>query len=133
MLASRQHHSATLLDDGRVLLAAGSTTSAELYDPAMGTFTATGSLSAPREDHTATLLPGGQVLIVGGLSHEPFAVLATAEIYDPATGTFAETTPMSRARLQHTATLLPDGRVLVAGGSILTGSLLNAEVYEPAE
>jgi HYR domain/Kelch motif/Galactose oxidase, central domain len=130
--------SATLLQDGEVLLAGGqagdaSLSSAELYDPTSGTFTPTESMSAPRSFHTATVLSDGRVLVVGGHRFNfPNSALASAEIYDPATGTFTPTGAMSVAREGHTATLLPDGRVLVAGGyDPDQRALANAEVYDP--
>ena len=72
---ARVHHTATLLPNGKVLVAGGYTTtaplaSAELYDPASGTWTATGSLVTARDDHTATLLPNGKVLVAGGLGSD---------------------------------------------------------------
>ena len=71
MLNSRNSASATLLASGKVLVVGGSgdfgaVSIAELYDPASGTFTATGSLVLARYAHTATLLRSGKVLIVGG-------------------------------------------------------------------
>jgi hypothetical protein len=124
---TRSGHTATLLPDGRVLVAAGegepgTLSSAELYDPATGLWTATGSLHAARRDHTATLLPDGRVLVAGGQVSE--ADLASAELYDPSTGTWTPTGSMNTARNGHTATLLPDGRVLVVGGM--------PELYDPA-
>jgi hypothetical protein len=90
MTMGRCNHTATLLDNGTVLMVAGYSgnsppqslylTSAELYDPSAGTFTATGRLTVPMEFHTATLLPGGRVLITGGVSD--IGDLANAELYN---------------------------------------------------
>ena len=104
MLVSGGYH------DGSSYLA-----SAEIYDPALGTWSLTGSMSTSRYYHTATLLPDGRVLVSGG-SSDGSSALASAEIYDPALGTWSPTGSMSTARFDHTATLLPDGRVLVSGG-----------------
>jgi hypothetical protein len=104
----RASASATLLTDGRVLVAGGFESgagSAELFDPVSGTWTPTGSMAVGRVDGmTATLLPDATVLVIGGTLDGP------AERYDPATGTWAP------AVTGATATLLPDGTVLVAGG-----------------
>ena len=135
----RNLQTATLLADGRVLIAGGNDTeanslaSAELYDPKTGTFSPTGSLATARSFHTATLLADGRVLIAGGTSvgwdGPPF--LASAEIYDPKTGRFTGTGPMTVARGSHTSTLLSDGRVLIGGGTdIGTRSLASAELYD---
>ena len=134
MIAARYIHTATLLPNGKVLItggrdAVGSLLSAELYDPATGTFSATGSMSTARRFHTATLLPNGKVLVVGGTNGTD---LSSAEIYDPAAGTFSATGSMSSARSGHIAILLPNGKVLMAGG--YSGSTYNssAELYDPA-
>jgi hypothetical protein len=121
-----------LLPNGQVLVAGGGNfngflASAELYDPASGLWTTTGSMATAREIYTATLLPDGQVLVAGGLGDS--GVLASAELYDPATGLWTPTGGMAAARYQHTATLLPNGQVLVAGGY---GPTASAELYDPA-
>ena len=111
--------SATLLTDGRVLVTTGCSTVVQLYDPATGMFSPTGSLTAMRAGETATLLQDGRVLITGGGNcgnAESDAVWASAELYDPLTGTFSPTGAMGTPRYNHTATLLADGRVLIAGG-----------------
>jgi len=144
MISARQFHTATLLPDGRVLVAGGAdagyfNSGAELYDSATGTWTATGSLGIARGIHTATLLPDGKVLAVGGnhnsLDAPTIVALSSAEIYDPATGTW---TPAGRslnaARSTQTATLLPSGQVLVADGFYVNSGiqLSSAELYDSA-
>ena len=111
--------SATLLGDGRVLFAGGCSTAAELYDPATGTFTPTGDMTAVRAGSAAALLLDGRVLFTGGYNCAPAGqdgVWASAELYDPATGTFSPTGSMGTPREFQTATRLADGRVLIAGG-----------------
>jgi hypothetical protein len=154
MTSARESHTATLLNDGKVLVAGGDASevlrycgppvpipgssckshhvplaSAELFDPASGSFTETGTMAAPRTLHTATLLGNGKVLVVGGDSGDDFSTpLATAEIFDISTGMFMPTGNMVSARAGHTATLLANGKVLVAGGS--SGDV--AELFDPA-
>ena len=148
MSNGRQIHTATLLADGRVLVAGGyeagniTLASADLYDPATDTFSATGSLAAARGFHTATLLSDGRVLVAGGGPASwsvGDAFLTSAELYDPTTGTFSPTGSLATARDLHTATLLSGGRVLVAGGLARGRAyaddpqfLALAELYDPA-
>lgn len=130
MLSPRNRFTATLLDDGRVLVAGGesSPSSAELYDPVTDMWSSAGPLTAGRYDHTATLLAGGQVLVAGGYG---VGALASAELYDPATNMWTVTGAMSGARSQHTATRMGDGKVLVAGGDN-GGPLASAELFDPS-
>ncbi|MCR6482368.1 protein LivK [Amycolatopsis sp. OK19-0408] len=150
LTTSRRGHTLTTLDDGRVLAVGGghghptsrpwAQATAELYDPATGTWTPTGSLHQSRLVHSATLLPDGRVLVAGGSTDQPphFADLttATAELYDPATGTWTPAAPMLHARAAFPAVLTPDGHVMAIGGSIDTGSdvagITFCETYDPA-
>jgi hypothetical protein len=129
----RHSHSAVRLQDGRVLVVGGFSdaadyeeglTSAELYDPATGTWSAAGSISEPVFENAAALLGDGTVLVLVG--HDDGGP-RSAEVYDPRTGTWTATGPMgpglgdSRGAL----TVLRDGRVLLTGWD-------GAQVYDPA-
>ncbi len=134
MQEARYSHTATLLSGGRVLIAGGDgamrssspaarpLSSAELYDPATGTFSPTGSMAQGRDDFTATLLPDGHVLVPGG---------GGAEIYDPDSGKFIPSFTASLGIYSHTATLLSDGRVLVAADTWQAGVSATFDVYDP--
>src|SRR5215471_4597385 len=109
----RSLHTATLLLDGKVLVAGGAGQSgilgtAELYEPATGKWNPTGSMNVPRQLHTATLLKDGKVLIVGG-STDNYTSLNGAELYDPKNEKWSVTGSLNTRRGFHTATLLKDG------------------------
>jgi hypothetical protein len=124
MTVARDEHTATLLLDGRVLIAGGGSASAELYDPISQTFTATGSMTVAQGARSATLLANsklpnyGKVLMAGGDD-------VIAELFDPTAGTFTATGSMVAPHLGQTATLLQNGQVLVAGGETARAELFN--------
>lgn len=142
----RTGHTATLLADGRVLVAGGWTTnrdgtagatvaSAEIFDPASGAWTPTGQMLAARRGHAAIRLNTGKVLVVGGADDPMVAgsVTPTAELFDPDSGTWSATGSLREPRDDFTATLLDDGRVLVAGGvDNWDNTLASTEIYDPA-
>ncbi len=146
MHVPRAVHTATLLPDGRVLIAGGMQKNgvfedtAELYDPTTGRFESLPRLSSPRVGHSATLLSNGRVLIAGGSSGRHFEggrwmgeVAATAELYDPATRTFRPTGSMTTPRAHQAALRLVDGQVLLAGGyNGVSDALGSAEIYDTA-
>ena len=141
MLQGRYRHTATLLPDGRVLVAGGNVNgsqqlgvrcclaTAELYDPATGTWSATGNLIAARVDHIASLLPDGTVLVAGGDSYPNTGLDETpAEVYDPATGKWSATGGIYEGNHDQRAVLLSSGKVFVTGGSGLGGP---TQLYDP--
>jgi N-acetylneuraminic acid mutarotase len=140
---ARRYHTATLLKNGRILVAGGfidgptntSTNNAELYDPATGSWTNTGSMMVGRAFHTATLLPNGNVLVAGGVDETNS--LSSVELYDPVTQTWTTNgvSKMSIGRRWHAAILLSNGKVAVFGGSTNTSSgstLSSIELFDPA-
>jgi N-acetylneuraminic acid mutarotase len=147
---ARHGHTATLLANGKVLVAGGSGSydgqqpglnSAELYDPATGTWSITGSLNIARDGHTATLLPNGKVLVAGGLFHGATSTFYTnsAELYDPGTASWTFTGSLHSERAIHTATRLQNGKILAVGGTNVTVGFIiqpdgisSAELYDSA-
>jgi len=130
---------ATLLRDGRVLLAGGHNNAevvraAELFDPATGMWSDAGNLSVAR-DPTSVLLGDGRVLVSGGIDWytETGKVYSVAEIFDPATDQWTATGELRTARFGHRAVLLDDGRVFVVGGFGSPVALLaGPEIYDPS-
>ena len=128
----------TLLPGGKVLIAGGSKkiskngyqsiSIVELYDPAKGTWTATGSLAIPRTSHSTVTLPSGKVLVATGTTTGSKRLVST-ELYDPGTCVWSATNSLTDARWGHSTTLL--GHVLVAGGVGAYGYLSTAELYDP--
>jgi hypothetical protein len=143
MAAARYEHTATLLGDGRVLIAGGRGGSqplatTELFDPAIGGFVGSTDLSEPRANHTAVRLADGSVLVAGGSGGPDGDLsLATAELFQPGQAGWTQVAPLTQGRTGHAATLLADGRVLVtAGESTARGSrrsLDTAEVFDPGQ
>jgi len=158
MAQPRVIHTATRLQDGRILVTGGigstvgNQDTAEVYDPATGTWTPTlNNMQTIRAAHTATLLQDGRVLVAGGNtmfatgpggSYTPIyqSALDSTDIYDPATNSFTNGPPMLEKRLAHSAVRLNDGRVLFAGGISNANPLLNVfpsyaiagEIYDPS-
>lgn len=127
---ARTHHTTTVLQDGRVLVAGGRAAdglstlpSVEVYDPRRKAWKPGPPMTVGRSHHAATLLADGRVLVTGGTTHEAseggfrFVALASAEVFDPKARTWTKVPDMADARNGHTATLLSDGAVLVVGGA----------------
>ena len=145
MAVARVRHTATLLNDGELLVAGGATTyhlangkvtaQAEIYNPKSNAWRAAASMSRPRYVHGAVLLADGRVLVAGGWYSESDLDPAheTADIYDPATDRWTPTGSMINARAEYGIVRLPDGRVLAAGGIDLNYKALGAaELFDPS-
>src|SRR5262249_33188236 len=147
MSVQRFNHTATLLTDGRVLVAGGTTTLNQptkdslIYDPAQNTFAVTGGkLLSARTAHAASLLPSGDVLVTAGLVVAGFAY-QPGEIWSASTNAFTplsavgeQASQMTAGRAFHTSTTLASGDVLVTGGvNASNGSIVTwdtAEIYQ---
>lgn len=154
MAVARTEHTATLLADGRVLVAGGASppgpdattvaagATAEIYDPNTNSWSPAGAMGVARFDHSATRLRDGRVLVVGGASSaEPYRFTQSAELFDPATAAWRPAAIPAAARGAHSATLLRDGRVVVAGGgpflvepmqTARPDAVASVEVYDPS-
>jgi len=145
MADSRATHTATVLNNGKVMVAGGMgmddeenvLASAELYDPATGTWVTISPMNVIRTHHTATLLNNGQVLIAGGDYGPGDIYYASTELFTAGEttvpDTWTATGSLNSNRSQHTATLLNNGMVLVAGGLNFGGTpLASAELYDTA-
>lgn len=137
MTAPRAGHTATLLPDGKVLIAGGGSATLELYDPVSGAFSATATSSA--SVRSATLLPNGTVLLIEAAQAQSvppsFLYTRNAELYDPSTRTVAPVGSMIDGQTDYNATLLTNGKVLITGGnntdSNCCSKAANPELYDP--
>ncbi|WP_437317164.1 Kelch repeat-containing protein [Sorangium sp. So ce385] len=145
MRSTHRAHTATLLEDGKVLVVGGghmrrisagsggyeavTVDAVELYELTTDRWTDGASMAESRLEHTATLLKNGKVLVAGG--KRGTRVLSSAELYDPATDTWTTAAPMNAARSTHAALLLPSGEVLVAGGFVYDAPAGSTELYDP--
>jgi hypothetical protein len=141
MQVSRYRHTTTLLADGRVLVTGGSYSnspyalqaSAELYDPATGSWTKTGDMKYARSGHSASLLSDGRVLVAGGAEEVRGGESRSTEIWTPKTGQWTSSGPLNVGRAEHSGTVLADGRILVAGGYTPSpySPVRSSELFDP--
>lgn len=134
----RADHTASVLNDGRVLVTGGVSpgseknagNSAELYDPSTGRWVTQGNMTYARNSHTASVLTNGKVLVAGGSGSD--GTSDSAELYDPSTGNWTLTGKLTTGRALHTAIVLTDGKVLITGGTDYTSALQSTELYDPS-
>ncbi len=139
LITPRFWHTATLLNNGKVLVVGGESNGSrikqtEIYDPVTGNWAYTAFPNDVRKDHTAHLVTVNKftgetrVLIIGGSDSNTYA--NTAELYNPATNTWTSTPNMNNRRIQHGSSILDDGKIFVTGG--YNPTVLNAtEEYDP--
>ena len=149
MSTGRYYATATLLGNGTVLVVGGDNivpnmmsgmgssplTSAEIYNPATGTWTLTGTTATGHVWATASLLPSGQVLVAGGSLEGCCGGVTGADLYTPSTGTWQAAANMNVAREYAAAVVLPNGTVLMTGGYngiTATAWLASTEIYQPS-
>lgn len=139
MATARKNHAAVTLQDGRVLVAGGSSgpfnanrqlDSAEVFDPQTEKWTAVAFLREGRWGPTTTLLPSGDVLVTGG-AIAPFGARSSAELFNPEKGTWSDAGRLKQPRNGHRAITLNDGRVLIVGGHFAGRYLATCEIYAP--
>jgi PKD repeat protein len=139
MSTPRVYHTATLLQNGNVIVSGGrdasgvALASSEVFDPATGEWASTGSLNVARDQASAVLLSDGKVLVAGGEA-APYQDLTSAELYDPASGAWSLTGSMQEPRVDFEMQVLQDGTVLAFGGyrQNTYGVTATAELYNPA-
>jgi hypothetical protein len=145
MTRPREFQTATLLTDGRVLLAGGDTAtkkgSAEIFNPSTGKFVATGSMANPRFRHAAVRLGDGRVLVASGDLRDcwtkapdecDWGITATSEIYDPASGKFTPAPSLDKSRdMLWAFPLTGGGAVIIGGGGADATPILESEIYQP--
>lgn len=138
MSEPREGHAAVRLRDGRVLVTGGHrgrgsatvvSRTAEIFDPATGRFSGTGSMARRRHKHDAVTIEDGRVLVLGGADErDQNGVYDDVEVFDPARGAFRAGRPMHTGRYKFRGTSLP----MTDGGLLLAGGAAQAERYDPA-
>lgn len=140
---AREDHTATLLQDGRVLITGGyELKSAEIYNPKTRKFIPAGNMNVVRRHHFSFLLPNGNVLIIGGINDSWSKSLGWAqkrgrydftniEEYNPKTQKFKIVAKLIKNRVAPECTLLKNGKILVTGGDHIRSDYLGAEIYDP--
>ena len=135
MATSRAFHTATLLNDGRVLVVGGATSLVgEVYSPSTGIWSTVASMAGVHRKHTATKLDDGRVVVIGG-HNDAVTALASCEVYNPTNNTWVTAGSLTAARYAHTASFIrigASGKILLAGGtSDGTVGLASCELFNP--